>query len=71
MVRGIQAHKMLTGFRGREKADIETIEKLLVSLSDMAQNHPQIQEMDINPLMVHAQGKGATVADCRIILEDV
>ena len=71
MVRGIQAHKMLTGFRGRDKADIETIEKLLVSLSNMAQNHPQIQEMDINPLMVHAQGKGATVADCRIILEDV
>ena len=71
MVRGIQSHKMLTGFRGREKADVEKIEKLLVSLSDMAQNHPQIQEMDINPLMVHAQGKGATVADCRIILEDV
>ncbi|MGM0540483.1 MAG: acetate--CoA ligase family protein [Thermodesulfobacteriota bacterium] len=71
MVRGIKAHEMLTGFRGRDKADIETIEKLLVSLSNMAQNHPQIQEMDINPLMVHAQGKGATVADCRIILEDV
>ncbi|MFW5971740.1 MAG: acetate--CoA ligase family protein [Desulfovermiculus sp.] len=71
MVRGIKSHKMLTGFRGREQADTETIEKLLVSLSNMAQNHPQIQEMDINPLMVHAQGQGATVADCRIILEDV
>jgi acetyltransferase len=71
MVRGIKGYKMLTGFRGQEKGDIEKIEKLLVSLSDMALNHPQIQEMDINPLIVHAQGKGATVADCRIILEDV
>jgi acetyltransferase len=71
MVRGIKGYKMLTGFRGQEKADVEKIEKLLVGLSDMALHHPQIQEMDINPLMVHAQGKGATVADCRIILEDV
>ena len=71
MVRGIKGYKMLTGFRGQDLSDIERIEKLIVCLSDMAINHPQIQEMDINPLLVHAQGKGATVADCRIILEDV
>jgi acetyltransferase len=34
----------------------------------MAVNHPEIKEMDINPLIVHGEGKGATVADCRIIL---
>jgi acetyltransferase len=32
-------------------------------------NHPEISEMDINPLMIHEEGKGATVADCRIILK--
>jgi acetate---CoA ligase (ADP-forming) len=33
-------------------------------------NHPEISEMDINPLLIHEQGKGATVADCRIILKE-
>ncbi|HUH66560.1 MAG TPA: acetate--CoA ligase family protein, partial [Syntrophales bacterium] len=53
--------------RGRPKADIEAIEKAVICLSNMVVNHPEIKEMDINPLIVHASG--ATVADCRIIIE--
>ena len=68
MIREIKSFKLLTGFRGRPKADLEAIERALVSLSDLAADHPEILEMDINPLMVHPEGKGATVADCRIIL---
>jgi acetyltransferase len=41
-----------------------------VSLSDLVLNHPEISEMDINPLMIHEEGYGATVADCRIILKE-
>jgi acetate---CoA ligase (ADP-forming) len=67
----IKGFKLFEGFRGRPKADLEVIEKALVSLSDMVMNHPEISEMDINPLMIHEQGKGATVADCRIILKEV
>lgn len=69
MIRGIQAVKLLEGFRGRPKADLDAIEKLIVSLSEMALNHPEISEMDLNPLIVHPEGKGITVADCRIILK--
>lgn len=69
MVKQIQAYKLLEAFRGQPEADIETVEKLLVSLSNMVIAHPEIREMDINPLLVHAKGKGATVADCRMILE--
>ncbi|MGZ3635506.1 MAG: acetate--CoA ligase family protein, partial [Syntrophales bacterium] len=71
MIQEIKGYKLLTGFRGRPKADIEAIERAVVSLSNMAINHPEIKEMDINPLIVHEQGKGTTVADCRIILEAV
>ena len=67
MIRGIKGYKLLKGFRGRPEADINILEKLVVSLSDMAINHKEIMEMDINPLLVH--GEGATVADCRIILK--
>ncbi|MGA9178094.1 MAG: acetate--CoA ligase family protein, partial [Desulfobacterales bacterium] len=69
MIHEIKGFKLFEGFRGRPKADLEVIEKALVSLSDMVMNHPEISEMDINPLMIHEQGKGATVADCRIILK--
>ena len=68
MIRKIKGYKLFDGFRGRPKSDIETLEKLLVSLSNMVTNHPEIQQIDINPLLLHEKGKGATVADCRIIL---
>jgi acetyltransferase len=32
-------------------------------------DHPEIKELDINPLLVHPEGEGVTVADCRFILE--
>jgi acetyltransferase len=67
MVQQIKGYKLLTGFRGRPKADIEAIERAIVSLSALVVNHPEIKEMDINPLLVHSEGEGATVADCRII----
>ena len=69
MIGEIKGYKLLAGFRGRPKVDFEALEKAIVSLSDMAVNHPEIKEMDINPLLVHPEGQGITVADCRIILE--
>lgn len=68
MIRGIKGYKLLEGFRGRPKVDLAVLEKLLVSFSDLVCRHPQIQEIDVNPLFVHAEGQGATVADCRILL---
>jgi acetate---CoA ligase (ADP-forming) len=69
MIHAIKAYKLFTGFRGRPKADIEEVERLLIRLSNLAMNHPEIIELDINPLLVHPEGKGATVADCRMILK--
>ncbi len=69
MVRQIKGYRLFQGFRGRPPADVEAIEKHLVSLSNLAADHPQIMELDINPLLVHARGEGATAADCRIILK--
>jgi acetyltransferase len=69
MIRQIKGYRLFQGFRGRPPADVEIIEKSLVSLSDLAANHPEIIELDINPLLVHSRGEGATAADCRIILK--
>ncbi len=69
MIRAIKGYRLFTGFRGRPKADVEEVEKLLIRLSNLVVNHPEIAELDINPLLVHPEGKGATVADCRMILK--
>jgi acetyltransferase len=70
MIKGIKGYPMLKGFRGRPLADIEAIEKMLVTLGHLAENHPEIKEMDINPLLVHSKGKGATVADVILTLDE-
>ena len=61
--------KIFKGFRGRPKSDIDVLEKSIVSLSEMIMNHPEINELNINPLLVHEEGNGATVADCRVVLK--
>jgi len=69
MIRKIKGYKLLRGFRNRPATDIERVEKALVALSDMVIRHPEIMELDINPLLVHPAGQGITVADCRMILK--
>jgi acetate---CoA ligase (ADP-forming) len=70
MIKESKGYRILSGFRGRPKADIEALERAIVSLSDLVTNHPEIKEMDMNPVIVHAEGLGITVADCRIILDN-
>jgi acetate---CoA ligase (ADP-forming) len=69
MIRSIHSFPMLDGFRGKPKRDLLALQKMLVSLSDMVMDNPSIVELDINPLMVHEEGRGATVADVRIIID--
>ncbi len=69
MVHDIKAFKVLDGFRGTPPADITSIVDTLLRLSQMVCNHPEISELDINPLIVHANGQGCSVADSRIMLK--
>ncbi|MFH1982029.1 MAG: acetate--CoA ligase family protein [Pseudomonadota bacterium] len=68
MIRSVQGIKLLKAFRGRPETDLDALEKAVVAMSDMVVAHPEITELDINPLLAHAKGQGSTVADCRIIL---
>jgi len=68
MVRSIKSFKKLDGFRGTPKRDIAAIIDVILRTSAMVVNHPEIAEFDINPLIVHAEGKGASVADSRVML---
>jgi acetyltransferase len=68
MIRQIRAYRLLEGYRGQPPVDIPHIEELLLKVSKMAEENPEIKEMDINPLI--AYDKGAIAVDARIILED-
>lgn len=68
MVHEIRSFKVLDGFRGNPPSDIDAIVDTLLRLSALVCNHPEISELDINPLIVHARGKGCSVADSRIML---
>jgi acyl-CoA synthetase (NDP forming) len=66
MVRQIRSLPMLTGTRGIPAADLAAIEKLLIRISQMAVDLPEIDEMDLNPVMVYPEGQGVKVVDVRI-----
>jgi acetyltransferase len=68
MVREIRSFKLLDGFRGTPIADVDAIVDSLLRLSAMVCNHPEIAELDINPLIVHPKGQGCSVADSRVML---
>ena len=68
MIREIKAFKVLDGYRGTPKCDQKAIIDVLLRMSAMVCNHPEIAECDINPLIVHAEGKGCSVADSRVML---
>jgi len=68
MIAEIKAFGMLAGARGKKRRDIASIENAILRLSQLAVDLPQIQELDINPLIVHDEGGGSFVADARILL---
>ena len=67
MIREIKGYPLLEGYRGQEAADISFLEDILVKLSGFIEMHPEIQELDLNP--VFAYKDGAIAVDARIILE--
>ncbi|MDR3233856.1 MAG: acetate--CoA ligase family protein [Planctomycetaceae bacterium] len=71
MVREIKAFKVLDGYRGTPKSDINAAVDTILRMSALAVNHPEVAEFDINPLIVHPEGKGASVADSRVMLRKV
>lgn len=69
---GLQGAPLLQGYRGREQADIAAVIETVMSVADLAMHYwDNIEELDINPLMVRPQGKGAVAVDALITLAGV
>jgi acetyl coenzyme A synthetase (ADP forming)-like protein len=68
MVRSIKGRKLLEGYRGHPAADIGAIEELLLRLSRLVEEIPEIVELDLNPIFAFPPGHGCLIADARIRL---
>lgn len=66
MIDETRGAKLLEGMRGKRPADIAALRRLLVQVSELVVKHPEIEEMDLNPVIVHE--KGLTVVDARVVL---
>ncbi len=69
MLDEIRAHSLLRGVRGRPPADRDALVETLLRIGQMVTDFPEIVEMDINPLMVYEQGRGAVALDMRLVLK--
>jgi acetyl coenzyme A synthetase (ADP forming)-like protein len=67
MLDGIQAHEMLKGVRGSDPANRDAIADIIVNVSRLITDFPEIAEMDLNP--VFATKDGAIAADVRIVVD--
>jgi len=69
MVASIKMAKLFEGFRGAPPSDIKAIEDLLLRLSAMVEDLPQIGELDFNPVTVMPTGAGYWVIDAKIMVK--
>ena len=68
MLRSLKSFKLLNGYRGGAKCDIDALCDTIVSIADFASaNRDTLKELDINPLFVYPEGEGVGVADALVV----
>jgi acyl-CoA synthetase (NDP forming) len=64
MVEEIRTRPLLSGYRGSPPRDVPALVDAILRTSVLVDDLPQIQELDLNPILVH--GRGATIVDARV-----
>jgi acetyl coenzyme A synthetase (ADP forming)-like protein len=66
MIEEVKTAKLLKGTRGEDVSDIDSVIEIMLRVSQLVMDFPEIIEMDINPLFVKKQGEGSIAGDVRI-----
>jgi acyl-CoA synthetase (NDP forming) len=69
MIRSIKMTKLFDGYRGSPPSDVKALQNLLLRVSAMVEDIPEIAELDLNPVNVMPKGKGYRVIDARIMVK--
>ena len=64
----IRGYPLLQGYRGRPPADVDALRDILLRVSQLAEDLPEVVELDLNPVIALSPGKGCRVVDARIRL---
>jgi len=68
MIRSIKGFSVLEGIRGQKPVDIAKLAEILIRLSQLVMDFPEIDELDLNPVVALEEGRGAIVVDARMKL---
>jgi len=68
MIKEIRSYPLLLGVRGELRKDIETLVSTLIKISTLITSIPRITDIEINPMVVYEQGKGARAVDIRVLI---
>jgi acetate---CoA ligase (ADP-forming) len=71
LIGGIKGFPLLRGYRGHPAADLDALRDVLLRLSRLADEVPEIAELDFNPVMALAPGRGCSIVDARIRVQRV
>ncbi len=66
MIREIRGFPLLTGYRGQAAVDLAALEHVLLQVSALAETHPEIKELDLNPIFAYSHG--CLAVDARVVL---
>jgi len=69
LINSVKMAQLLKGYRGMAPYDTKSLEDLLLRISALVEDNPQITEMDLNPVKVQPDGKGYWVVDARIMIQ--
>ena len=66
-IRQLRSARLLDGFRGMPAVDVDAVAQIAVKIGGLMRARHDIVEIDLNPVMVHAVGQGATALDALIV----
>ncbi|OPX66338.1 MAG: succinyl-CoA synthetase subunit alpha [Methanomassiliicoccales archaeon PtaB.Bin215] len=69
MVRSIRAYPMLAGARGKRPGDIPALVEVILKISQMAMEFPELEELEMNPVMVGDEGTGVIAVDALVTIK--
>jgi len=70
MMKELKAYPLLQGARGKSPADSQALIDIICRTSALLAACPEITEIDLNPVIVHQEGQGASIVDARIFFQE-
>ncbi|MBD3205367.1 CoA-binding protein [Candidatus Bathyarchaeota archaeon] len=69
MMEETKSYALLEGVRGQSKADIDNLRDAIIRIGHLVWDFPEIEELDINPILVYDEGEGVSALDVKMTLK--